>query len=201
MKRIKWNRVLLLLPFFSLLGSCDPPFPPFYECKSHLEYLAENKTSKAFILEYEDVAYHYSELSWNEANGCIQQTPYETFLSSINGEFIVRFLIDGESEMKVYLIRKETRGSEGECDKRYTDNGCEDWETRLYNLDDTTSYSFGSETGYLELPFSNVSWEYNPENDTNYTYCSVTFDSILLDSMRKDYRMLEKFADYYSQQR
>lgn len=191
-----------------LLVSCDPEHPGV-ACNAHCEWFAENKTCKTILLEYVDNHPHaYTNSDMEESCGCIQQETYQTFVERYGNRPVIeelhaRFLIDGECGMRMYMLKRGSIISE-ECSECQITNGTL-WITKIYNLTDTTRYnSDGYEYGYYEnfytssVPFTSLQWHYDPETDTNYTYCYLTIDSSALAAMQKDYSMLEQFADYYN---
>ena len=214
MKTIKALEIVLLLPLSALFGSCLSR-DDISICKGHLEWLTENKTSKVIMLEYvhnnNDI---YSDYDLEKAYGCVRQEVYDTFItvggSKLDYEKLhVQFLVEGAKEMSLYICNTDDFGifryySCSGCSTEPVERGCSHWYACVYNLTDTTVYGFANRyyDGYTGMEhFTMLKWEYNPENDTNYCYCYLTIDSSALAVMKKDYTMLDKFADYYSQRR
>ena len=211
MKTIKALGIVLLLPLSALFGSCFSR-DEISMCNGHLEWLTENKTSKVIMIEYvHNHKHYYSSYELEKAYGCVRQEVYDTFIAVSGSEvehekLHAQFLVEGEKEMSLYICDTDCFATPcvNGCSSRPLDRGCSHWYACVYNLSDTTQYSFANRynDGYLGLePFTLLKWEYDPENDTNYCYCYLTIDSSALAVMKKDYKMLDKFADYYSQQR
>lgn len=200
--------ILAILIGFLLYTSCDP-FRERYPCKSHEEWVAENKTSKEIILEYVDRhGTHFSQSDLDELYEYINQTPYDTFVVIYGNPQMyflgVQFLISGVSEATTYILEKASPYSYyGRCGEKPSSNGSI-WETYIYNLTDTTEFDLSGRIGdgYTgSEPFTSLQWYYDTATDTTYVYCYLTIDSSSLAAMHKDYTMLEKFADYYSHKR
>ena len=173
--------------------SCEPL--PDVPCNKHVEWLAANETKRTIVVDYVD--YHYTQIDSVMRFHRIQQSPYKTFITQ--ERLHVQFLLEGRTEMKLYMLIRGTDPTPDGCTDTAISNGTE-LITYIYNLTDTTKYDLYWELdGYAgNLSFTSLEWHYDPETDTNYTYCYLTIDSSALAAMQKDYSMLEQFADYYN---
>lgn len=186
----KISKIILIATIPFSVASCDPDG---YICTIIDEYTVTNATGKTVALtigkrNYEPISHIPESVAldtvfWTGNNGQRMHTFHFTFIFP-----------PGETLNTDTLRLCDT---ERRCNGKPTQHTSQYWYndgTWIYNLTDTTSIDFLCSP--YDNPWFETSWGMRDLTYINRHQLTVT-DS-LVGLMRKDYSMLERFADYYS---